>query len=103
MGVDYDANFGLGYEVRLPYSWNGDEDYEVEDFLDELLKDTPFDFTHWGDEGYSGDPYTYAIVLSEVPNRSELADKLWELEKFLTVNNVEYNDSTYLVGGLHTH
>ena len=103
MGVDYDANFGLGYEIMFPESWNGKEDYDEWEFLDFLLKDVPYSYIWWGDQCYTGDPNTYAIVLDETPNRVELSDKLWELEKFLKEKGIDYDSSTYLVGGLEVN
>ena len=96
MGVDYDANFGLGFEIMFPDI----DDLDECDWINELVKGTPYTYIYWGDEGYSGDPDTYAIVLSGDVPRHEISEKLRLLEVFLKNKGVEYDGSRYLVGGI---
>ena len=89
MGVDFNANFGIGYEiVCFPESWNGDENYDEWGFLDGILSDTKYSYIHWGDEGYSGDPDTYAIVFRDHIESWDLVKELDALGDFLRENNI---------------
>jgi len=101
MGADYDAEYGIGYEVlTFPETWKGEEDYEIYEFLNSILKDTKYSYIQWGDEGYSGDPDTYAVVFMEEPSPADLSHELIELQKFLNKQGVEYKKDSYCVGGL---
>ena len=108
MGVDHDASFGIGYEIiGFPdVDQHDEEDDDVEfdpcEFLDEILKGSPYSYAEWGDGSYSGDENTFAVVLDKIDPSGNNTLALTELRIFCCNKGLKIDDSTYLVGGVHT-
>jgi len=106
--VDFDANFGLGFEVECVIieedylEKNEEESYiypDDEDILDKLLEGTEYELIKWGDL-YSEDAH-YGIVLKEPVVTPTIVERIQELESFLKRKEgiyICYRDS-YLIGG----
>lgn len=104
MGVDYDAVFGIGVEVKINEDKLPNLD-EFDDFVDEFLapqlKDTSFRIMEYGDR-YS-EEYLYALVLKR--NMSILGVNLQqykdEIDNWLSHQEIFEKTSDFgLVGGL---
>ena len=102
MGVDYDASFGLGYEVKgYPEALDELEDFSLEEHLDDLItNDCGFKYIHWGNE-YSGNGEGFAVVLDKLPELDDLEEALASLRVFMISHGLEYDEEKYLVGGAH--
>lgn len=84
MGVEYYANFGIGYEIEVIPEMQDTIDIQE---LNNKLKDTDFQFIIYGD-GYENEVYE-AIVLKQNVfeiNLEPLKNKLDELCKTLPIN-----------------
>ena len=107
MGVDHDANFGIGYEITgFPNGCLETEDEEeaisIEEFLDDCLKGTSYRYAEWGDGSYTGDDNNFAIVLDKPDPTGNNTYLLENLRKFLDEKGFTYNADCYVVGGVHT-
>lgn len=102
MGVDYDASFGIGYEVKgYPEELDEEDDFSLEEHLEELITtDCGYKCIHWGNE-FSGNGEGFAIVLDKLPELDDLEEELAHLRCFFASRGLEYDESTYLVGGAH--
>lgn len=102
MSVSYIAEYGIGFEIIFDGSL---EDYgQKEDYLDEVLKGSPYNYIEIGDEGYSGNPNTFYVVLNNddlFRNGYNLYDKIAELIMFLKDKGINtYEIPAKIVGGL---
>lgn len=105
MGVDYDANFGIGFEVEVDENNppNLDEyDGSLGEFMETGLSGR-FDgvFMNYYGDTYSGERY-YCITINKP--LKEIAEKYdyyeSELRKFVQQNHLKTTSEFGLVGGL---
>lgn len=106
MGVDYSAEFGIGFKVVpdqeiVEKSYQGD----YEEWLEDLLEGTEFLYFRAGDT-YSED-YTFFITISlpkgDKVNWKGIQKSYESLEKFLIEHEVTYkvNLNNPVIGDLH--
>lgn len=102
MGVEYDASFGLGYEVLgYPESLDKIDGFCLEEHLDDLISDDcGYKVLHWGNE-YTGNGEGFAIALKDLPELDDLEESLAHLRAFMISHGLEYSETKYLVGGAH--
>ncbi len=99
MGVDYDAEFGLGYEIKEP-KWENKYD-AIDEYFDTVLKDSNFQYFHTGCDLTDEDP-TYYIVSSEtLSENTDLKAIKMDLDNLLKANKIKSVGKFGLVGGLH--
>ena len=109
MGVEYDANFGLGYQIsedqieRLTEDpvWDEKWDGDAGCWLDNLLEGSPYSWIEWGDSNYTGDANSYAITLCHSLVETVQKD-LMKLMQFMVYAGLRLEDpSDFCPGGLH--
>jgi len=96
MGVDYDAVYGIGVEVK---HIEGD-DSDMHEFLEEKLEDTKFSFRRSGEGNYTSEEDTFYIFIEDEYNIKDLSSRVKDLVSFLENNNIEYTGEVEVVGGL---
>ena len=101
MGVDYDANFGIGYEVGESYAISEEE---LEEGLYEYLGENvgeDFEYFKTGND-YSGYNITYYLTIKDpFKDGLDLTPKKEELDKEIKRLKLETLSSFREVGGLH--
>lgn len=103
MGVDYRANYGIGFMVNYN-EFEDDEDFDFRDYLDEILEGTGYRYFAVGDEGYSGDPDEFYVVLEFFKPIQNLEKRVEKLRYFLRKLHLVSEDAEYdLVGGLEVY
>ena len=106
MGVDYDANFGIGFEIEIPDY--GDEFSDYDEWFNHLLKETTYSYIEWGN-AYDGE-YYYAVVVDKesIPHYSaresnfiKFGDELKKLHQFLLDAKIKIIEEQvgWVVGG----
>ncbi len=105
MGVDYDAEFGIGFEIlAFPETLDEDLDDAKETMLDETLHGNPYSYMQWGDGCYGGTDH-YAVTLNKLPEYvsaegfGQLQIDLVNLHDFLLAKGFKISDK-WLCGGL---
>lgn len=101
MGIDYDANFGLGYQVE-PSDEISEEDLE-EGLAEYLWGELGSDFDHFevGRGSYSGEEDDcFVVTKEEINERSDLQAIKAALDKELERLRVEPVSTFTIVGGL---
>lgn len=101
MGVDYTANYGIGFKVNSNH-----EDFEEDpySFLDDILKDSAYEHFEVGSGNYTGKDNEYYVALSANDSEidSVLTQRVENLKAFLVANDlISESDKGGLVGGLH--
>lgn len=102
MGVDYDANFGVGVKLLLPEEFNGSDDYEEYDFMEEIPKSDLFKFDYFqvGNE-YTGYSEGWYLCVKEAFTDGVFNQNVIDLFiKHLKDNKIDYEGNIDLVGGL---
>ncbi|EPL7677465.1 hypothetical protein RG089_000600 [Elizabethkingia anophelis] len=103
MGVDYSANKGIGFMINHR-ELEGDEDFDIRDYLDKILTDTGYRYFAVGDEGYSGDPDEFYVVLEFFKPIQNLQKRAQKLKEFLLALHLISEDAECdLVGGLEIY
>ena len=98
MGVDYSANFGIGFQIVDNYD---DKDLSIRDYLDELVDASKYSWFEVGSEPYCGNPNKFFVVLDDVQPLNTLEDRLEELKQHLLSEHFTLGDDVAdVVGGL---
>lgn len=100
MGVDYTANYGIGFKINSNH-----EDFEEDpySFLDDILEDSPYEYFEVGSGSYTGHSNDYYVALSAIDSEidSGLTGRVENLKAFLLSNDlISESDKGSLVGGL---
>lgn len=102
MGVDYNANFGIGVQV-IRKDFDEDSEY-YEDFLgwiDEQLEGSEYSYFETGSSMYGGEENDVYVVLDEPFSEGlDLTKKAEDLKSFLQSKEIEYEGEVDIVGGL---
>ena len=80
MGVDYSANFGIGFHIVDECD---DKDLTIREYLDELIDTSKYSWFETGSEDYGGRPNNFFVVLDDVQPLNTLEDRLEELKQHL--------------------
>jgi len=103
MGVDYDANFGIGYRLKNKFfedDENGEE-FDMESYLDDVITDD-FRYFKTGSGSYTGEENEYYLVIKNpFETGLDLTEKKKLLDDFLAKNDLEVDGDFDVVGGLH--
>lgn len=100
MGVDYSANFGVGYKITTT-KYDEDNDLHILDTLEEVIGSSKYSYFETGDESYTGEDNEYYVVLDDFHPINTLEDRLLELKEHLLGEGLIGVDAEYdLVGGL---
>ena len=106
MGVDYSANFGIGYKVSLSEERminNGFGMY-IANNLDEDLRGTDYNYFETGEGDYTGeDNEHYVTIIDRKVVIQKLVSQLENLNNFLVDKGYDIESLGGIVGGLHTH
>ena len=102
MGVDYEANYGIGVEVSDLCFDELDYD-DVHEYLYDKLKGSEYKHIEEGEETYTDYANTHYIV---IPNPFEqgvdgLVSKIEKFYRFLKIKDIAYTGKVDVVGGLH--
>lgn len=103
MGVDYDARFGIGYDLgQQGERIIGEEPVDIYDFLEEILEGTEFKHIKYGCGNYIGDDNSYCIVFSEPYDIFDLRPLKEKLDTLLKEKGLfdEIEGNFGLVGGM---
>jgi len=101
MGIDYNAFYGIGFEVIFDESL--EDCGQKAGYLEEVLYGSPYKFIEIGDEGYSDDPNTFYVILDNdtlFDDGYNLSEKITELVKFLNANNIKTEEKPAGIGGI---
>lgn len=104
MGVDYTGNYGIGIQI---YKKEFDADHEwFEDFegcLDELIGEKDYYYFEVGSHMYGGDENELYLCIDEPFKNGYcgLEEKVSVLLSFLAENEIEYEGTVDVVGGLN--
>lgn len=101
MGVDYYAHKGIGFMVRAPKEKEQEDDFNLCDHLDEVLRDTGYAYFETGEGAYTGEDNEYYVIVQSFRPINSLAERANELKNFLLQHDLIDEDKDYdLVGGL---
>lgn len=93
MGVDYSAGGGIGAKIDLPYT-----DASIE-FLDELLKDTPYCYDMYGNS-YSGEEFFMLLMEDPLSDGWDaVPEKVRVMETWLRHNG--FSDKVEIISELY--
>lgn len=95
MGIDYDSNFGIGVYVDVPYDDVNGEDIDQEEWLDDLLNNTPYEYSTYG---MFDEEYFFIYIKEPFEDGYDIRDKVKALEEFLNENKIDF-DKIDVVGG----
>lgn len=99
MGVDYDANFGIGIELQK-MCFDDNEEWDMDEYLEDLLEDTPYTYSKYGSENYTGKENTYLILFKDpFADGYNITKKVFDMKKFLKKNKIKF-EKIDIVGGL---
>ena len=104
MSVDYDAEFGIGYEVKASENIEGIEEMEdgLEEYLYLRLDANKYRMFQVGEGSCTGDENDfYVCVKKPFKDGFDVTKHKAELEKHLSEIGVDYIGDFDLVGGLH--
>lgn len=100
MGVDYYANKGIGFMVNHN-EFEDNEDFDIREYLDEVLEGTSYKFFEVGEGAYTGETNEVYVVLSDFKPIQSLEERAQKLKEFLLALHLISEDAEYdLVGGL---
>lgn len=102
MGVDYSGNYGIGVKVLVP-ELEEEHDYFDDElgYVDNLLKDTEYEYFEVGDGSYSGKKDDlYICFKNPFKDGYNIEDKVIELYLFLSNTDLEVIGKVNEVGGL---
>ena len=98
MGVDYRANFGIGFQIVDNCD---DKDLSIRDYLDELVDASKYSWFEVGSEPYCGNPNKFFVVLDDTLPLDTLEERVEELKQHLLFEHFELeSEQADLVGGL---
>ncbi|WP_312207714.1 hypothetical protein [Empedobacter sp.] len=102
MGVDYRANFGIGFKIKADIDEN--DELDIREYLDELIDKSKYSWFEVGDEGYTGDENDYYVVLDELKPIATLEQRVEELRQHLLSEHFIIDSEEFdLVGGLEVY
>ena len=85
MGVDYDGIGVIGFQIKVFLTDEQEERGDcIYEFLDKVLKDSPYSYTPAGDGGYGGEDRWYiGINKPEENDWGNIPEKRDELHRFI--------------------
>lgn len=99
MGVDYSANFGIGYKVSVPVR----EDWGDNEVMEDLLEGDKNDFKYFETGSmYNGKGTNWFVIIPDEAICETFVFNEWKekLDKFLAEKGIEPIGPFGLVGGL---
>lgn len=106
MGVDYDANYGIGVRVfekefEEGHEWENDFLGYLDDILDEAVD--KYSYFEVGSDSYGGDPNDFYVIIDEPFSDGfcGLEEKAKKLLEYLEKNEIEWDGEVDIVGGLN--
>ena len=98
MGVDYSANFGIGFQIVDECD---DKDLTIRDYLDELIDASKYSWFETGSVAWGGRPNNFFVVLDDVQPLNTLENRLEELKQHLLSEDFTLESGVAdIVGGL---
>ena len=102
MGVDYSANFGIGFKIKADIDEN--DELHITEYLDELIDKSKYSWFEVGEAAYIGGENEYYVVLDEIKPIDTLEKRVEELKQHLLSEKFVIDSEEFdLVGGLHVH
>lgn len=100
VGVDYSANFGIGYEILVKDPV--DENLSFPEWVEELpLGDIGAEYFETGSGAYTGKPNRWFIVFKDVLDEDfDYNFRKGQMDEFFRSNNIEPIGRFNVVGGL---
>lgn len=106
MGVDYSANFGIGFKlVRKEFEEGHEFEGDFHGYIDHKLEGTVYGYFSVGSEMYTDDENDFYVILDNPFENGidGLRQKTNELIDFLDGNDIEYDGEIDVVGGLEIY
>ena len=101
MGVDYRADAGIGFKIKIPTFQKENDDFYFDEYLDNLLNFDKFRYFQDGAGALTGDENDYFIVIKDLFPLENLLEKINELKEFLLKEDlIEVNQNVDLQIGL---
>lgn len=101
MGVNYIADAGIGFKIKIPTFQKENDDFYFGEYLDNLLNFDKFRYFQDGEGAYTGDENDYFIVIKDLFPLENLLEKINELKEFLLKEDlIEINQNVDLQIGL---
>ena len=66
MGVDYRADAGIGFKIKIPTFQKENDDFYFDEYLDNLLNFDKFRYFQDGEGAYTGYENDYFIVIKDL-------------------------------------
>lgn len=98
MGVDYEACFGIGYQIAEK-DFEDDDDMDMHEYLDSIVVDG-FVFFHTGNDLFGDGTEWYVVIEDPLQDGLDLTDKKEALTEFLVKNDIQVIGEFGLYGGL---
>ena len=103
MSIDYDARFGIGFEI---IGFPEDVGLDAYEYMESILEDTKYNFITFGDS-YQDEHYYVVHLTESIPNWNDSEEKflvfrkkLIELHDFLIDHGFKIKENSFLAGGL---
>lgn len=109
MGVDYDAKYGIGYEICPNHDNECDYEYfDIESYLDDIVNKysdiLKLTYFQTGEGDYTGDTNEYYLcVKNPFKDGYDLTKIKNKLDKIIRDEGLETVGKFGLVGGLHVY
>lgn len=98
MGVDYSANYGIGFKVEFDKQ---DEDFYLGEYLEDVLENSGYSYFDVGSGMYTGEENDFYVILKSFHPIETLKERSDLLRSFLLEQNlIKENQEVDLVGGL---
>ncbi len=100
MGVDFEANFGIGAEIDNKCLNEKNNFDNIEEYLDSILSNTPYVWFSYGEGSYTGESDFYIIALKNpFKNGYDITTEVNKLLCFLVEHKIKHSKID-VVGGL---
>lgn len=101
MGVDYTANYGIGFLLNIPSNEELEEmELDVDSYLEDILPSNTSYF-EVGGGNYTGEQNDYYVILDDDEINETLTERCEDLKvSLLNEGLINSNDKASVVGGL---
>lgn len=102
MGVDYTANYGIGFQVNVPdYDELEEMNLDLDSYLSDILPSNTSYF-EVGQGNYTGEQNDYYVILDDDEINESLLERCEELRaKLLSEGLISSDNKVSVVGGLN--